>query len=75
MWTLAVGHASSRSNSVASKPIRIEIEALVAQPSQLLLKQGTRNNPLAIRLRNSSPGRSDQPNPARRTKKNRSAFT
>ena len=54
---------------------QIEIEALVAQPSQLLLNQGTRNNPLAIRLRNSSSGRSDQPNPARRTKKKRSAFT
>jgi hypothetical protein len=39
------------------------------------LNQSTRSNPLAIRLRNSSSGRSDQPNPARRTKKNRSAFT
>jgi hypothetical protein len=29
---------------------QIEIEALVALPSQLLLNQGTRNNPLAIRV-------------------------
>jgi hypothetical protein len=48
---------------------QIEIEALVAQPSPILLNQGTRNNPLAIRLRNSSSGRWDQPIPARRTKK------
>ena len=48
---------------------QIEIEALVAQPSQILLNQGTRNNPLATRVETASFGRSDQPNPARRTKK------
>jgi len=55
--------------------LRIELDQrrlapLVALPSQLLLNQATRNNPLAIRLRNSSSGRSDQPNPAPRTNKN-----
>jgi hypothetical protein len=54
---------------------QIEIEALVAQPSQILLNQGTRNNPVAMRVETASFGRSDQPSPARRTGKKRSAFT
>jgi hypothetical protein len=40
----------------------------VAQPNQLFLNQGTRNNPLAIRVGNCVFGRSDQPNPANQEK-------
>jgi hypothetical protein len=45
-------------------------KALALATATRSLNQGTRNNLLAIRLRNSAPGRWDQPNPARRTRKN-----
>ena len=43
--------------------------ALALATADPALNQGTRNNLLAIRLPNSSPGRWDQPSPARHTKK------
>jgi hypothetical protein len=50
-------------------------KALALATSDSIPESGHRKNPLAIRLRNCVFGRSDQANPARRTRKKRSAFT